>query len=163
MSRSENETSAITVRTATPGDLVALRDIFRRASLNNEGDRAALLGTPEVLVWDGAGIDPGQTRLAVDPTGRVLGFATVRPIDGGLELDDLFVAPEVMRRGVATLLIRDAIGRAARAGAPWIDVIANPHAAEFYASVGFAFQSHAQTRFGPAPRLRLEVGAAGSH
>lgn len=64
------------VRTASPSDLEELRDIYRRASLSNENDRAPLLGSPEFLVWDGD-LAAGRTRLASDPDGRVLGFATV--------------------------------------------------------------------------------------
>ena len=58
-------------------------------------------------------------------------------IEGGLELEDLFVDPEAMRQGVATRLVLDAVTRAASEGVPWIEVTANRHAAEFYASAGF--------------------------
>ena len=36
---------------------------------------------------------------------------------------------------------------------------ANPHAMAFYRSVGFVDDGVAETRFGPAPRMRLSVGA----
>ena len=41
-----------------------------------------------------------------------------------------------------------------------IAVTANPHAMEFYRSVGFVDDGAAETRFGPAPRMRLSVGGA---
>jgi ribosomal-protein-alanine N-acetyltransferase len=148
-----------TVRPAGPGDVAALRGIYRRASLSNEGDREALLGSPEVLDWQGANL--ARTRVAANAEGTVLGFATVVPIVGGLELEDLFVDPAVMRRGIATLLVRAALDEASREGAAWIKVTANPHAAAFYASVGFAHVRDDQTLFGPAPRLRVEINPAG--
>lgn len=145
------------VRPATADDLTALRDLYRRSSLSNVNDRAALLGSPDALVWPGEGLSTGRTRVAVDQHGRALGFATVVPLEGGLELEDLFVDPDEMRRGVATLLVRTLVEEAVGARVPWMDVVANPHAAEFYASVGFKVVDRAQTRFGPAPRLRLEL------
>ncbi len=146
-----------TVRRATPEDLAALRDIYRRSSLTNADDRDALLGAPAYLVWDGDGIASGGTRVAVDAEARILGFATFEPHGVGLELEDLFVDPDFMRRGVATRLMTAIVDEAARAGAPWIEVTGNPHAAEFYASAGFVGVGRVETTFGPAPRLRLEL------
>ena len=62
-----------------------------------------------------------------------------------------------MRTGVATLLIRDCVEAALQSGRAWIEVVANPHAAEFYASAGFVRVGETDTRFGPAPRLRRDV------
>lgn len=145
------------VRAATAADVDVLRDVYRRSSLSNDGDRAALLGAPDALVWSGEGIDDGRTTVALDRSGRLLGFATVLPVDGGLELEDLVVDPGDMRRGVATLLVDTLVRRAARDGIAWIEVTANPHAAAFYASAGFAAVGSVETRFGPAPRLRRLV------
>ena len=147
----------IATRLATESDLSRLRAIYRDASLSNEGDRDNLLGSPETLHWVGDGIAAGHTRVATDSGGRVLGFASVVPIEGGLELEDLFVDPAVMRQGVATRLILDLVAAAARDGVAWIEVTANDHAAEFYASAGFLRVGEEQTLFGPAPRLRREV------
>jgi GNAT superfamily N-acetyltransferase len=144
------------IRRADPADLDAIREIFRAASLSNEGDRAALLAHPEVLEFlDGAVVD-GRVRVAVDD-GTVLGFATFTPSAGAWELEDLFVDPAQMRRGVATALVRHI---QAEADVPWIEVTANPHAMAFYRSVGFVDDGVAETRFGPAPRMRLSVGGA---
>jgi GNAT superfamily N-acetyltransferase len=145
-----------TVRTATDADHVVLQEVFRRASLSNDGDREALLETPDALVWDGDQIAAGRTLVAVDAAGRILGFATAVPYGDGLELEDLFVDPDAMRRGVATRLVRRLLQDAADGDLPWIEVTANPHAAAFYASVGFTEVGQVQTRFAPAPRLRAE-------
>jgi GNAT superfamily N-acetyltransferase len=142
------------IRTAIADDLEGLRRVYRRASLSNEGDRENLLASPEVLIWNSS---PGETRVAVDDAGAVLGFATVITGNGGRELDDLFVDPDRMRQGIAMQLVRDAALSAEADGVPWIEVTGNPHAAEFYAAAGFVYLGEASTLFGPAPRLRLTV------
>jgi GNAT superfamily N-acetyltransferase len=147
----------IATRLANEGDLEDLRAIYRRASLSNEGDRANLLGSPETLHWAGDGITAGRTHVATDAAGRALGFASVVPVEGGLELEDLFVDPDVMRQGVASQLILATVADAARDGVAWIEVTGNEHAAAFYASAGFVRVGEKDTLFGPAPRLRLEV------
>jgi GNAT superfamily N-acetyltransferase len=149
--------SDLRTRLADERDLDVLRAVFRRASLSNEGDRANLLASPATLHWTGSGIATGSTRLATDHDGQVLGFATAVPIEGGLELEDLFVDPDARRQGVATRLVLDLVADAARDGASWIEVTANDHAAEFYASAGFVKVGEEQTLFGPAPRLRRDV------
>jgi GNAT superfamily N-acetyltransferase len=133
----------IATRLADEGDLEALRAVYRSASLSNAGDRANLLGSPEALHWAGDGIAAGGTRVV--------------PIEGGLELEDLFVDPPAMRQGVATRLVLDLVRAAARDGVSWIEVTANDHAAEFYASAAFVQVGEEQTLFGPAPRLRREL------
>jgi ribosomal protein S18 acetylase RimI-like enzyme len=150
------------IRTAVPADLDAIRAVYRRASLWNEGDRDALLANPDALEFDPQPIAEGRTRVAV-AGGRIAGFATTRA--GGpdaLELDDLFVDPDRMRQGIATELIRD-VERTARAAAvARVEVTANGHALEFYRAVGFTVTGTVETRFGPGTRMRLDVGPAGS-
>ena len=151
----------IEIRTADRFDLEALREVYRRASLSNEGDRANLLASPQHLHWSGDHLGDGRTRVATDGAGRVLGFVTVVDIAGGQELEDLFVDPAAMRQGVATRLVLDAVARAGRDGVAWIEVTGNDHAARFYASVGFVRVGDEQTTFGPAARLRREVATDG--
>ena len=147
----------VRVRAAGPNDLDELRAIFRRASLSNAGDRDALLGAPDALVWEGAELVRGGTLVAVGQEELVVGFATVVPRGDGLELENLFVDPAFMRRGVATRLVAELASEAVRSGAGWMEVTANPHAAAFYDSAGFTPIGTATTRFVEAPRLRLVV------
>ena len=149
------------VRNATLGDLSAVRDVYRRASLSNSNDRAALLAHPHLLVWSSEGISFGRTRVVTDATGAVVGFATLDHSEAGMELQDLFVDPDRMRAGVGSLLIADAAEIAARSGQASIEVTANPHAAEFYTAVGFIAVGVETTMFGPASRLRLVVSSGG--
>jgi GNAT superfamily N-acetyltransferase len=144
------------IRRADPDDLAAIRKIFRAASLANEGDREALLAHPEVLEFPEDAVLDGRVRVAVDE-GVVVGFATLSTGPDAWELDDLFVAPAHMRRGYATALVRHLLAEPDVAA---IAVTANPHAMAFYRSVGFVDDGVAQTRFGPASRMRLTVGGA---
>jgi GNAT superfamily N-acetyltransferase len=149
--------TSVTIRGAVLADLDALREVFRQASLSNAGDRAALLADPEVLLWPGDSLADGRTRVAVDDDGAIVGFASTLQIDGALELDDLFVQPLRMRQGIARRLIEDVLNLARVLGVGSVQVTANPHAMAFYNSVGFVPDGTAQTRFGPAPRMRLDV------
>ena len=129
------------IRDATAADVGELREVRRRASLSNEGDRAYLDAHPEVLEYE---LIPGARTRVAEIDGRVVGFATVLP---DRELEDLFTDPAFMRRGIATALVRDA-------GAP-LTVTANPHALAFYERVGFVTEGWDDTPGGPGHRMRL--------
>jgi GNAT superfamily N-acetyltransferase len=145
-----------TIRTADPDDLDAVQGVFRRASLSNAGDRDVLLAHPEALVFARSPLAEGRTRVAVTAD-DVIGFATLLTARGVAELEDLFVDPPWMRRGVATRLIEDALVVARGLGAAAVEVTANEHAMAFYSSVGFVRFGEATTAFGAAPRLRLAL------
>jgi ribosomal protein S18 acetylase RimI-like enzyme len=144
------------VRQANAEDFEVVSDLYRRSSLSNEGDREVLLANPEVLVFEDVSIREGRTRVAVD-NGRVVGFATTRVVGDIAELDDLFVDPDWMRQGVARTLVDDAVAVAKTRGITWIEVTANPHALEFYKSVGFVTDGITETRFAPGTRMHLDV------
>ena len=91
----------VQVRTALPADLPALRRLFRRSSLSNEGDRELMIAHPELVEPSEEAVAEGRTRVAVSVDGAILGFATGRRLEPGvLELEDLFVDPDWMRRGI---------------------------------------------------------------
>ena len=150
--------SIVRVRAACASDLPALRDLFRRSSLSNAGDRDLLLARPEVLELAEEGITEGRTRVAVGACDGILGFITTRPLDaGGVEVEDLFVDPVWMRTGVASRLVEDLLARARRNGVRRIEVTANPHANAFYRHVGFVQGHDSETRLGGAPRMYLTL------
>jgi GNAT superfamily N-acetyltransferase len=144
------------IRDAEPADLAALRDVYRRASLSNEGDRANLLANPDALEFPGLGGDDRRTRVAT-ADGRVVGFATSVPAGDVIELDDLFVDPGWMRRGAARALVLDAMAIARGLGTGRIEVTANQHALVFYRKAGFVADNEVRTRFGPGIRMHLDV------
>ena len=89
--------------------------------------------------------------------GMVVGFATTIPPESGvaadvLELEDLFVDPDWMRRGIGLALVADAVATGRARGAARIEVTANPHALAFYGQAGFVPSGSIETRFGPAAR-----------
>lgn len=146
------------VRDATAADLDVLCEIFREASLSNEGDRAVLLANPEVLHWSPPADGEEWTRVATaGNAGRVVGFATAVEEGDVIEIEDLFVHPQWMRRGAGRALVRDLIARAEAAGVRRVEVTANDHAWPFYSALGFVFERHVQTVFGPASRLSIDV------
>jgi GNAT superfamily N-acetyltransferase len=150
--------SIVRIRAACAGDLPALRDLFRRSSLSNEGDRALLLARPEVLELPDEGITGGRTRVAVGADDEILGFITTRVVDPCvLEIEDLFVDPGWMRTGIASRLVVDLLATAGGNGVRRLEVTANPHAVGFYRRVGFVHGDDSETRLGGAPRMYLAV------
>jgi GNAT superfamily N-acetyltransferase len=147
---------AFVIRDAMPADLAALRDVYRRASLSNEGDRETLLANPDALEFPGLGGDDRRTRVAT-ADGRIAGFATSVPAGDVIELDDLFVDPGWMRQGAGRALVLDAVAIARELGAGRVEVTANPHALVFYGKAGFIAGHEVQTRFGPGLRMHIDV------
>lgn len=144
------------IRSADASDFDVISDVYRRASLSNAGDRDALSANPEVLVFEIGSILEGRTRVAVDD-GRVVGFATTTPNGDVAELDDLFVDPDRMRRGVARALVLDAVSLVRSGGSSRIEVTANSHALDFYNAVGFVADHAVPTQFAPGTRMHLDV------
>jgi ribosomal protein S18 acetylase RimI-like enzyme len=147
------------IRSARAEDIDELWDVFRRSSLSNDGDRAALLANPDVFVFDESGVHEHRTRVALADDGRILGFSTVRVESGVGELEDLFVDPDCMRRGIGSELIADAAARARAEGLARIEVTANEHARAFYETVGFVLDGVAETLLAPGLRMHLDLGS----
>jgi GNAT superfamily N-acetyltransferase len=124
------------IRLGVLADLAAARDVFRRASLSNAGDRATLLAHSEHLILGPDGLNEGRTQVA-DENGSVVGFATWTDAGGVFELEDLFVEPDWTRRGIATALVKGIAGIMRGRGFERLEVTANPHAMGFYTSIGF--------------------------
>ena len=146
----------LSIRTADASDLDELTQVFRSASLSNEGDRANLLAHQEFLQLNDRAIQEQRLRLA-EIDGVTVGFATTLPAGRDIELEDLFVHPDWMRRGVATRLIADVADRARAAGAWRVAVTANPHAMAFYLRVGFSGSEQVETDFEPGTRISLPL------
>jgi N-acetylglutamate synthase-like GNAT family acetyltransferase len=146
----------IRVRLATPADIGVVRDVFRRASLANDGDRSSLLTHPDALAFSGVAVREQRTRVAI-ADGRVVGFATIRTTGPISELEDLFTDPDWMKRGVGRELVLDAVATAREQGVHRLEVTANPHARDFYERVGFVLDGAVETRFGPGSRMHLDI------
>jgi GNAT superfamily N-acetyltransferase len=137
------------IRLGTSADLAAASSVYRRASLVNAGDRGNLLAHPDYLILGPEGLAEGRTHVA-EADGSLVGFATWAETAGTIELEDLFVDPGYMRRGIATALV-SRIAEVLRArGVERLEVTANPHALGFYRTVGFATAASQKRNSGPS-------------
>ena len=149
------------IRDARRAEAAALASLQRRSSDVWEEYRAQLAANPGVIEPPHQAIAEGRVRVAVDASQRRLGFSVVlAPEDGRVELDDLFVEPDAMERGVGRLLVADVVSRAAALHATCVDVTANPNALGFYERVGFRVTGEVETLFGRGIRMRLDLQPA---
>jgi len=146
----------LAIREAVLADLTVLKDVLRRSSLSNIGDRANLLANPEVLEFSDQSVRERRTRVAAAGE-QIVGFATTLDTQNGIELDDLFVDPGWMGRGVGRQLVLDVMALARARRVERVDVTANSRAVEFYERTGFVRDGEVETRFGPAIRMHRDV------
>ena len=145
------------IRDARSTEAPALEALQRRSSDVWEDYREQLAAHPDAIEVPQSFIDNGWTRVAVAGDDTPTGFSVVIPGDGPAhELDGLFVEPAHMHSGIGRALVEDAAERASREGATCLEVTAGP-AEGFYEKVGFRQIGAAQTRFGPAVRLRRDL------
>lgn len=148
---------AIRIRDARAGEADALEMLQRRSSGIWDQYREQLAANPDAIALPPSFIDQGFVRVGVDDQDTPVGFSVVIPTDDHRhELDGLFVEPAHLGCGVGRALVEDAAARAAAAGAASLEVTAGP-AQGFYERVGFEITGAAETRFGPAVRMRRRV------
>ncbi len=121
------DAGVIGVRDARVSDVPRLSEIYRRASWSNVDDRPLFGEHPEFLEWSGEPALGGRTRFA-EFGGEVIGFVSTLEHDGTTEIEDLFVDPGWMRRGVATMLVDHVLRTGSEADATRVAVDANRHA-----------------------------------
>jgi GNAT superfamily N-acetyltransferase len=150
------------IRLGVPADLAAVTGVYRSASLSSARDRDQLLAHPEYLVMGPEGLSDGRTYVA-EENGAVVGFATWAEPDGAAkpdrtaELEDLFVDPPWMRRGIATALVNRIADVLRAQGAERLELTASPDALGFYRAVGFIDGGVTETALGSAPRMLLTL------
>jgi GNAT superfamily N-acetyltransferase len=150
---------AVSIRPGVVAERRALEDLQFRASVHATRYADVLRAHPDAIEIPPRQLEDGLVRVAEEGD-RVVGFAVLlAPVDGGCELDAIFVEPDRMGEGIGRLLIDDAVTRARAWAASRIEVVANPDAVDFYERLGFAGNDVVATRFGPGRRMRLVVGA----
>ncbi|MES2148916.1 MAG: GNAT family N-acetyltransferase [Pseudomonadota bacterium] len=138
----------ILVRPALPAEQKQLEALQWRASLNNPGDRDALLANPDAIELPQDQLLEGGVFVA-EVAGVVMGFAAILPRpDGDIELDGLFVEPGSWRQGIGRALVEHCLAAASALGAKAVHVVGNPHAEHFYGACGFTPAGTKQMRFG---------------
>lgn len=97
--------------------------------------------------------------IVAEFAGEVVGFATVLPGKDAVqaELEDLFVAPELWRRGIGRLLLAEAERRAIALGARSLHVVAGERARPFYETAGYRFARTIATDLAPAVELQKQL------
>ncbi len=150
-------TNPLSIRLAVASERDELEALQLRASLENSGDRDALLANPDAIVLPVEQIVAGQVFVAERDDG-IVGFAAVLPrADGETELDGLFVAPDIWRHGIGRTLLDRCVAYALASGSTALHVVGNPHAEAFYAACGFEPIGVQGTRFGPGLLLRKKL------
>jgi GNAT superfamily N-acetyltransferase len=144
------------IRLGTTADFGAVTSVYRRASLANPGDRENLRAHPEYLILGPAALAEGRTYVA-DENGSVVGFASWVETASTIELEDLFVDPGHMRRGIATALVNRIADVLRARGVKRLELTANPGALAFYRAAGFTECGVAETELGTAPRMVLAI------
>jgi GNAT superfamily N-acetyltransferase len=148
------------IRDARPTERDELSALHRRSSYVWQADRIHLDAHPDALGVPSEAIDEGRVRVAVGPAGVIVGFSVIAAdSETTCVLDDLFVEPAFMRRGIGRALVEDAAARAAAAGNLQLTVVSHSRNFAFYESVGFVRGEPAGTRFGPATTLRRRLVA----
>jgi GNAT superfamily N-acetyltransferase len=144
----------VSIRPARLDEHAMLEALQRRASLENPGDREALLAHPDAIALPMEQIAEGCLFVA-QADDEVVGFAAIVPrADGGAELDALFVEPNLWKRGIGRQLVDHVAEIAGRQGAAFLHVTGNPHAEGFYVSCGFRVMGTTETRFGVGLTMR---------
>lgn len=145
------------VRLAVPSEHAALEEVQRRASLNNPGDREAILAHPDAIELPPEQIAAGHVFVA-DRDDAIAGFAAVVPRDTAeMDLDALFVEPHLWGQGIGRLLIDYCVDVSRREQKTALHVIGNPHAAGFYRACGFELHGKVATRFGDGLLFRKAI------
>jgi N-acetylglutamate synthase-like GNAT family acetyltransferase len=140
--------SGFLIRRAVISEQKELEALQLRASLTNAGDRDALLAHPDAIELPIDQIAAGAVFVS-ERNGAIVGFAALLPRpDGNLELDALFVDPDVRRCGVGRSLVDHCVQIVRAQGSAALCVIGNPHAYDFYSACGFNVVGTTQTRFG---------------
>lgn len=145
------------VRVAAESERAQLEALQWRASLNNPGDREALLAHDDAIALPVEQIRAGGV-FVYEASGAILGFAAILPrADGDAELDALFVEPEAWRRGIGRALVEHCASEARKTAATALHVVGNPHAEGFYESCGFRRLGVQQMRFGVGLTMKRDL------
>jgi len=127
--------TSILIRPALESEAAALSAIAQRAKAHWGYPRESLEAWRAELTI--APADVGERPFMVAMlAGQIAGFCSLAPSAGAWELDNLWVAPEQMGRGVGGALLHHALEAAKRAGARAVIVDSDPNAEAFYAARG---------------------------
>jgi ribosomal protein S18 acetylase RimI-like enzyme len=120
--------------------LVALRLAAMRESLERIGRFDPVRARERFL----NAFTPEYTRHVV-AEGRQVGFVVVKPIDGGLLLDHLYIAPAFQRRGIGAAVLADVFAQADAQALPVrVGALRGSESNRFYVRHGFELVESAE-------------------
>ncbi|MFQ1062402.1 GNAT family N-acetyltransferase [Bordetella trematum] len=128
----------VSLRPASLADRQMLADLAL-ASKAVWGYDAAMLASWRAELTPRVGCIAQRPFVLAESAGRCLGFYSLQPPAGdgeGWALDNLWVAPDSIGRGLGRLLLADARALARSRGIELLHIDADPHAEPFYLSQG---------------------------
>lgn len=147
--------AALAVRPARRGEGDLLSALCVRSKAHWGYDPDFMARCAESLRVRESAIAAGHVLVAGTAAGEVLGVAAVVPEGPVADLDLLFVEPARLGQGAGAALFAAAARRAARLGATRLTILADPHAAYFYARQGAVFLRNAPSDAIPGRLLPL--------
>ena len=138
----------VTVRAAQPADHERLRELTFESKAHWGYDRDVIRG------WaDGLAFEDEEERWVAEAGGEIVAWAGLVPPEGGIAvLDDLWVDPAWMGRGLGGRLFRLAAGRARELGAERLEWGAEENALGFYEKMSGRFVRPYVTEWGRVGR-----------
>ncbi len=131
----ENRKSRIEIIRAFPIDAATLTNIAFAAKRHwryperwIEHWRDALTITPDYIA--------ANPVYAAVVDARIVGFYSINGAGEKLLLENLWVLPEMLGRGIGRALVGDAVARAKKSGAKRIEIESDPNAEGFYLRMG---------------------------
>ncbi len=145
------------LRRAGVEDCAPLTRLALRSKASNGYDEAFMAACTAELTVDAATLAAGETWLAEDVVGRVLGFFDLRIEARLAEVEAFFIEPGAERRGIGRRLWDHLEGRAKALGAERITIDSDPEAQAFYEAMGADLAGDSPSASIPGRKLpRLE-------
>ena len=125
----------IIIRRARPEEAATLSAICVRSKAHWGYDEKFMTLSTDALTVDPARIEAGHI-LAAELDGALVGTAAIGPDDEGFEIDQFFIDPGAMGRGVGKRLFVALLGLAREHGIEKLSILSDPNAAGFYRRMG---------------------------
>jgi GNAT superfamily N-acetyltransferase len=145
----------LAIRTAQVGEATMLTALCVRSKAHGGYDAEFMRLSAQALRVGSSDIALGRVLVAVDGMDRAIGVASVIPEGQSADLDQFFIDPSFVGRGVGRVLFEAAARMARSFGATTLTILADPNAAPFYERLGARFLQNAPSDAIPGRSLPL--------